>query len=195
MNPKTFNKVFIGLTFFLLLFFVFNLGIDAAKADGKEAILDGVQAAFWLFAFVLFSKMNRLDEKLDRELEESKAKLDKSLDDLLGNILGGDHKGHKHTIGTPENPKHEKLSEDFDAIMEGVCGDKEPTEKDLAEIKKRFEAKTGHEVKLEQLPFGLSVRIAKEPKAKKAPARKPATKKAPVKPVAATKKPVTKKGK
>lgn len=196
MNHKLFSKVFIGLTFFLLLFFVFNLGIDAAKGDGKEAVVDGVQAAFWLFAFVLFTKMNRETEKVDRELEESKAKLDKSLDDLLGTILDS-HKNHKHrvNVGEPENAKHAKLSEDFDAIMDKVVGEGEPTDAQITEIVKQFTTKTGHEVKIERHPFGLSVRIAKDP-IKKSPARKPATKKAPVKkPVTTPKKPVTKKGK
>jgi hypothetical protein len=86
VNSRTFNKVFVGLTFFMVLFFVFNLGFDAAKANGKEAVIDGIQTLFWLFAFVLFSKLNREGEKLDEELDKAKSDLDESLEKLLSTL-------------------------------------------------------------------------------------------------------------
>lgn len=188
MNPhKLFQKVFLLLAFTLVVLQAAYLGADLQANDGKEALVDGILLVFWIFTFWLFTLMNRAEQKLDRELEESRKNLDKSLDNLLGEILS------KHKVGTPENALHESLSDQLVDIVGDVTKGSEPTTKHLPEIKKRFEAKTGHEVVLTKEGHGLSVRIGKEPMAKK-----PATKKAPVKkPVAklapTTKKTVTKK--
>lgn len=186
-NPKTFNKVFLALTFFLLLFFVFNLGIDAAKSDGKEAILDGVQAAFWLFAYVLFSKMNRESDKLDRELEDAHKGLHDALDGVFGEI-----KKHEE--------ERQARREKFVTIFKEVTGTdftkaKSISARNKASVERKFHEATGLFADIEVKSGGaIGVNVTDEaPK----PAA-PATKKAPVKkPVAvpATKKPVTKKGK
>lgn len=203
MNPhKLFQKVFLLLAFTLIVLQAAYLGADLQANDGKEALTDGILLVFWIFTFGLFTLMNRAEQKLDRELEESRKNLDKSLDNLLGEILGKGHEGHEHVVktGRPENQLHESLTDQLVDIIGEVTKDGSPKPKDLPEIKKRFEAKTGHEVVIKHEGLGLNVRIGKEPMAKKRPARKPATTKAPVKkPVAKTaptiKKPVTKKGK
>mgnify|MGYP001585468261 CR=1 FL=1 len=174
------------------------VGEDIGSNDGKELIVDSILLAFWIAALVWFHLFRIREVRLDIEIENSRKDLDKAMKNLLGEILGGDHKGHEHVVktGKPENDLHESLSDKLVDIIAEVVKDGSPEPKHFAEIKKRFEAKTGHEVKLKKEGLGLSVQIGKEPIAKK----KPATKKAPVKkPVAkaapTTKKPVTKKGK
>lgn len=198
MSNNIFGKAWVAMILLLVVAESVFLGSALKSKDWHGAIVNAILLAFWLFAIVWFHFMAlrevRRDLEFKRDMDELKKKGDDLLKDLLSDVLDEKHKNHRHKVSvvTPENPKHEALSEAFDGIMEQVCGDNEPTEKNLAEIKRRFESITGHSVKIEQLPFGLSVSIAKEPTAKKA-ARKPATKKAPVKkPVA--KKTVTKKG-
>lgn len=172
MKTNLFNKVFIALIFFLVLFYSFWLGVDLQRGDTKEVIVDVVLLAFWIFGLIFFVAMQRQTDKLDREFEDSKRKLDDSLNDLLG------HLAEAHSEPKYDNPKHQKLSDTFDKIFKDVVGDKTPTSKDLATVRSKFTKATGHDVKLESHPLGLSVKIAKEPIAKKkSAAKKPVTKK------------------
>lgn len=181
MNHKLFSRAFIALTFFLLLFFVFNLGIDAAKSDGKEAVVDGVQALFWLFAFVLFSKMNRETDKIDRELEESHRKLDDAMEGLMKTLKEGEaHNSRVHHA--------------MHLALESIGEDRPPKPSEFKKVQDVFHKESnGLYLKL------TAVKGDKRPKAEVSdkPFVQPAPKKAPVKkPVVATKKTVTaKKGK
>lgn len=192
-NPKTFNKVFVALTFFLMLFYIFNLGIDAANSDGKEAIVDGVLAAFWLFSYVLFGKMNRESDKLDRELDEAHKNLHHALGDAFAEISKELEKEIKAKEGRREQ---------FTKIFKEVTGTeftkaKSISARNKASVERKFNEATGLfaniKVKSDGV-IGVDVTDVKPqpaaPATKKAPVKKPVAKAAPV-----TKKPVTKKGK
>lgn len=174
-EPKIFNKAFVGLTLFLTLFYTFNLGIDAAHSDGKEAVVDGVLAAFWLLSFGLFSLMNSRSEKLDRELAQSRKNLDKAMDEALS----GMHKMMDEAIEEKRN--HEIIN----AIVEDVVGKSKPNQKHIAKIVPAIYENTGlyAEVTLGKdgrFAIGLSKTPIETPAPtkKKAPAKKPVTKKA-----------------
>lgn len=166
MNHKLLSKAFVGLSFFLMLFFVFNLGIDAAKADGKEAVIDGVQAIFWLFAFWLFTRMNRVDEKLDRELEKSH----KELDDLLGEIA----RDHEKSM----DQKRQFVDIFGEVVGKSFFDVKSVNAKQVKEIQKRYTDKTGRYAEIKNLPKneGINVNLSDKPFT-----TAPTTKKAPVK--------------
>lgn len=184
-NPKTFNKVFVALTFFLMLFYIFNLGIDAANSDGKEAIADGVLAAFWLFAYVLFGKMNRESDKLDRELDEAH----KNLHSALGDVFSEVEKDMK-----ARQDRREQFTKIFKEVTgTEFTGAKGISARNKAAVERKFNEATGLFADIKVKSDGvIGVNVTDQKPVT------PATKKAPVKkPVAApaTKKPVTKKGK
>ena len=152
-NPKTFSKLFIGLAFFLMIFFVFNLGIDAAKSDGKEAIVDGVQAAFWFIALVLFSKMNRETDEIDRDLEKSH----KELDDLLGKIA----RDHEKSM----DQKRQFVDVFGEVVGKSFFDVKSVNAKQVKEIQKRYTEKTGRYAEIKNLPKneGINVNLSDKP--------------------------------
>lgn len=180
MNPKLFNKVFIGVIFFLVLFYSFFLGVDVTNGDTKEAIVDGVLLGFWLFALVFFIAMNRTSDKLDRELEQSSKNLDKAMDDLLGHIK--------------ENRDHRvRLEKALHQANLDVCGERAPKPSEFKKVEARFHELTGdHYLRLsaEKGDKRPGAEISDEPFE-----TKPARKKAPVKKPVAKKTVTTKKGK
>jgi hypothetical protein len=136
MKPTLFNKVFIGLTLFLTLFYAFWLGMDVKAGDSKEAIADGVLLGFWLFAFIFFSAMTAFERKMDRELEESRKDLDKAMDDLLGHVKKDID--HKHRI-------HEAMHE----ALETIGADRPPKPSEYKKVEDKFHELTGdHYLKL-----------------------------------------------
>lgn len=198
MTSTLFSKAWAIMILLLVIFTSMFVGMDLARGDWQGAIINGILLAFWVFAAVWFHFMAIREVKLDAELDQSKKDFDKSMEKLLAEIFGTDHNHHKaHAIVKDVSPKeskvHADLSDTLVDIIAEVSDGSNPEEKHFAEIKKRFEAKTGHEVIISSSGLGLNVKIGKQPMAKKAPASKPATKKAPVKKPVAKKAPVTKK--
>lgn len=178
MNPKLFNRVFVALTLFLTIFYAIWLGADITRGDTKEAIADGVLLAFWLFAFVFFSAMTLWERKAERELEESRKKLDDAMDDFLGTLKKEvDHKQRVH------HAMHEALA---------VIGeDRPPKPSEYKKVQDKFHELSGHYLQL------TPVKGDKRPAAKVSDEpfeTKPARKKAPVKKTATKKNVTAKKG-
>jgi len=167
VNPKLFNKVFIGLIFFLVLFYSFFLGADITRGDTKEAIVDAVLLGFWLFALVFFIAMNRTTDKLDRELEESSAKLDSAMDDLLGHLK-------------EEAERKARVHDAMHAALESIGEDRPPKPSEFKKVQDVFHEKSG----------GLYLQLTAT-KGDKRPAAKVSDK--PFKTKSARKKPVAKK--
>ena len=171
MKPNTFNKVFLGLVFFLTLFYSFWLGIDVQRGDTKEAIADGILLAFWLFALVFFAVMYRQERKFDREFQQSKRKLDEAMGELLGKLKEDiDHDRRLHDA--LEQAHHE------------VSGERVAKPSEYKKIEARFHELTGdHYLQLTKSVNGKpDVTISDTPF--KAPATKKAPVKKPVKPAA-----------
>lgn len=180
----------------LVIFWAFYLGTDSANGDSKAAIFDAIMLVFWGFFLVAWHVMALREIKLDAEHDNLMKEIKNKTDDLLKDILG---EAKKHSVfphvhsEEPETPEDQKLTATLMSIIKDISGKEQPNVKQCVEVKKRFIAATGHDIIIEPNPLGLSVKIGKQPLAKKAPTRK-----APVrKPVAKapTKKPVTKKGK
>ena len=171
MNPKLFNRVFVGLTLLLTIFYAYWLGVDVSNGDTKEAIADGILLAFWLFAFVFFSAMTLWERKMERELNESRRDLDKALDDFLGTLKKD----------ADESMARKKQ---FVATFNEVTGKdffeaKTVSARHKKEIEKRFHEKTGVHADISVKPGGvIGVELSKEaPARKKAPVKKPVAKK------------------
>lgn len=179
MNPKLFNKVFIGVIFFLVLFYSFFLGVDVTNGDTKEAIVDGVLLGFWLFALVFFIAMNRTSDKLDRELEESRTKLDGAMDDLLGHLK-------------EETERKKRVHDAMHEALEVIGADRPPKPSEYKKVQDKFHELSGHYLRLTAVKGDKrpSAEVSDEPFE-----TKPARKKAPVKKPVAKKTVTTKKGK
>jgi divalent metal cation (Fe/Co/Zn/Cd) transporter len=184
MKPTLFNKVFLGLVFFLVLFYSFWLGMDVQRGDTKEIIADAVLLGFWLFALLFFTAMDRQSRKLDQELDRELEEAEKNLHHALGDVFGEIEKDMK---------TRQDRRKQFTDVFKEVTG-KEFTEaktvsaKQKTQIEKRFNERTGLYAEIIAHKGGkIEVNVGNEkPATKKAPVKKPVAKKAPV-----VKKPVT----
>ena len=171
MNPKLFNRVFVALTLFLTIFYAVWLGADITRGDTKEAIADGVLLAFWLFAFVFFSAMTLWERKAERELEESRAKLDSAMDDLLGHLK-------------EETERKARVHHAMHEALEVIGEDRPPKPSEYKKVQDKFHELSGHYLKLTATKGDKrpSAEVSDEPfetkpARKKAPVKKPVAKK------------------
>ena len=176
MNPhKLFQKVFLLLAFTLVVLQAAYLGADLQANDGKEALVDGILLAFWIFTFGLFSLMNRAEAKLDREMEQSR----KDLDQAFGNFKRDMDK--MLAEAEEERRNHEVI----EAIIKDVVGKGKPNKKHVAKIVPAIYENTGLYAQVSvNKAGGFDVGLSKTPietpapVKKKAPAKKPVVKKA-----------------
>jgi hypothetical protein len=179
MTTTFYRNVWGALVLTLLIMTSLFTGFALAQGDWQGALMNGVITLFWIFSVIWFHVMALREQRGDIEKEHSKQKLNDSLQDLLKTIV--DKHPHQHTH--IEDEDHQKHHDVLMEVLKEVSGEDEPTDEQLPEIKKRFIAKTNHDIILTRDAIGINVKIAKKPLAP--------TKKAPVKKPVATKKTVT----